>query len=197
MTVLSVSYLHQLWDGPYCRTQDQGGAVGYRSNSSHHTYTQTFTFSYFVNLHISTPWSLNPPIPTPKPTNLHPVDVDPTGSLLCSEGLLSVRVYSHQENLLVHLLWSGLNATLIFCCYFCAICFHTALFASEQETVNKTICVLEVIHSLVHPFNHTRVSLEAERDHLFSWVLVRLFGPYPSVIAVFTPAQKICTKGGN
>ncbi len=29
-----------------------------------------------------------------------------------------------------------------------------------------------------------------------SW-LVRLFGPHPSVIAVFTPAQTICTKRGN
>ncbi len=42
-------------------------------------------------LPVSTPWSLNPPISTPKPTNLHPLDVDPTpppGSLFCSEGLL-------------------------------------------------------------------------------------------------------------
>ncbi len=42
---------------------------------------------------------------------------------------------------------------------------------------------LKVIHSLVHPFNCT--------------VSVRLFGPHPSAIAVFTPAQKIHTKGGN
>ncbi len=80
---------------------------------------------------------------------------------------------------------------------FGAVCFHTALFASEPETVIKTTCVLEVIHSLVHPINCTRVRLEADRDHLFSWVLVRLFDPHPSAIAVFTPAQKIHTKGEN
>ncbi len=45
----------------------------------------------YLNLPVSTPWSLNPPIPTPKPTHLHPLDVDPApppGSLFCSEGLL-------------------------------------------------------------------------------------------------------------
>ncbi len=57
------------------------GAVGSRSNCSHLTYTKP----------VSAPWSLNAPIPTPKPTHLHPLDVDPTappGSLFCSEGLL-------------------------------------------------------------------------------------------------------------
>ncbi len=76
---------------------------------------------------------------------------------------------------------------------FGAVCFHTVLFAS----VNKTTRVLKVIHSLVHPFNCTRVRLEPDRDHLFSWVSVRLFGPHQSAIAVFAPAQKIRTKGGN
>ncbi len=60
---------------------------------------------------------------------------------------------------------------------------------------NKTTRTLKVIHSLVHPFNRTRACLESDRDHLFSWVSVRLFGAHPSVIAVFTPAQKIHTKG--
>ncbi len=73
--------------------------------------------------------------------------------------------------------------------------FHTALFASEPEIVNKTTRVLKVIHSLVHPFSRTRVCLEADRDHLFSWVQV--FGQHPNAIAVFTPALKIRTKGGN
>ncbi len=45
--------------------------------------------------------------------------------------------------------------------------------------------------------NRTRVRLEPNRDHLFSWVSVRLFGAHQSAIAVFTPAQKIRTKGGN
>ncbi len=80
---------------------------------------------------------------------------------------------------------------------FGVVCFHTALFASEPETVNKTTRVLRVIHSLVHPFNRTRVNLEDDRDHLFSWVSVRLFGVRLSAIAVFTPAQKVRTKGGN
>ncbi len=70
---------------------------------------------------------------------------------------------------------------------FGAVHFHTALFAREPETVNKTTRVLKVIHSLVHPFNHTRVRLEADLDPLFSWVSVRLFGAHPSAITVFTP----------
>ncbi len=81
--------------------------------------------------------------------------------------------------------------------WFGAVRFHTALFASEPETVNKTTRVLKVIHSLVYPFNRTRVSLEADRDHLFSWVSVQLFGPHSSTIAVFIPAQKIRIKRGN
>ncbi len=55
----------------------------------------------------------------------------------------------------------------------------------------------KVIHSLVHPFTHTRVRLAADRDHLFSWVSEQLFVVHPSAIAVFTPAQKIRTKGGS
>ncbi len=43
----------------------------------------------------------------------------------------------------------------------------------------------------------SRSGLEADRDHLFSWVSVRLFGSHPSEIAVFTPAQMIRTKRGN
>ncbi len=45
---------------------------------------------------------------------------------------VDLRVYSHQESLLVHLLWSGPNTILIF--FFGAVRFHTALFASEPET---------------------------------------------------------------
>ncbi len=70
---------------------------------------------------------------------------------------LSLRVYSHQESLLVHLLWSKYNVDFFFVG---AVRFHTALFASNPETVNKTTRVLKVIHSLVHPFNCTRVRLE-------------------------------------
>ncbi len=99
----------------------------------------------------------------------------------------SLRVYSRQESLLVHLLWPGPNTMLIF--LFGAFRFHTALFASEPETVNKTTRVLKVIHSLVHPFNRLRVHLEADS--------VRLFGVHPIAIAVFTPAQNIHTKGGK
>ncbi len=73
--------------------------------------------------------------------------------------------------------------------------FHPALFASEPETVNKISRVLKVLHSLVYSFNHTRTNLEADRDHLFSWVSVQLFGPHLTAIAVFTPAQKIRTNG--
>ncbi len=76
--------------------------------------------------------------------------------------------------------------------WFGAVRFHTALFTSEPET-KKNTRELKVIQSLVYPFNHTRVRLEADWDHLFSWVSVRLF----SVTAVFTPAQKIRTKGVN
>ncbi len=61
----------------------------------------------------------------------------------------------------VHLLWSGPNTMLIFF-LLGAVRFHTALFASEPEIVNKTTHVLNVIHSLVHPFNRTRVRLEVQ-----------------------------------
>ncbi len=52
-----------------------------------------------LNLLIITPWSLNPPIPTSKPTNLHPLNVDPTpppGSLFCSEGLSKGLLHRNQ-----------------------------------------------------------------------------------------------------
>ncbi len=78
------------WEGPHCRTQDPKGAVGSRSNSSH---------LIDRNLLIITPWSLNPPIPTSKPTNLHPLNVDPTpppGSLFCSEGLSKGLLHRNQ-----------------------------------------------------------------------------------------------------
>ncbi len=39
------------------------------------------------------------------------------------------------------------------------------------------------------------VHLEADRDHLFSWILLWLYGLNLSTIAIFTPAQKICSKG--
>ncbi len=45
---------------------------------------------------------------------------------------------------------------------FGAVRSHTALFASEPEIVNKTTRVHKVIHSLVRPFNHTRVCLEVD-----------------------------------
>ncbi len=84
--------------------------------------------------------------------------------------------------------WSVINHVRVYSHH---IPFHTALIASEPEIVNKTTRVLKVIHSLVHPLNRTRVGLEADRDHLFGCVSVPLFGPHLSVIAVFTPAQKI------
>ncbi len=64
-------------------------------------------------------------------------------------------MYSHQESPLVHLLWYKIQ------CWFFSVLvrFHTALFASEPEIVNTTTRVLKVIHSLVHPFNCTRVHL--------------------------------------
>ncbi len=95
------------------------------------------------------------------------------------------------------LVWTKYNVDFFFWVWCGVVRLHTVLFVSEPETVNKTTCVFKVIHTLVHPFNHTRVSLEAGRDHLFSWVWVRLFGPHLSAIAVFTPAEKIRSKGEN
>ncbi len=114
--------------------------------------------------------------------------------------LLFLMVYSHQESPLVHLrssspldhfvqIWTKYNVDLFFC--FLVWFTFTLLFLQ----VNRTTRVLKVIHSLVHPFSRTRVCLEADRDHLFSWVQV--FGQHPNAIAVFTPALKIRTKGGN
>ncbi len=92
--------------------------------------------------------------------------------------LCCYRVYSHQESPLFHLLLSGPNTMLSF---FGAVGFHTALFGSEPETkLNHMWC----LKSSIHWFIHSTVL-----------VSVRLFGPHPS--GVFTPAQKIHTKGGN
>ncbi len=80
---------------------------------------------------------------------------------------------------------------------FGAVRFHSALFASEPEIVNKTTRVLRssihwFIHSTVLEFvwNRTETTSSAGSQ-------VWLFGPHLSAIAVFTPAQKIHTKGGN
>ncbi len=82
--------------------------------------------------------------------------------------------------------------------YFCLVRFaFTPPFLQVNQKLSKTPRVLNVIHSFVHPFNRTRVHLDADRDHLFSRVSVQLFGAHPSAIAVFTPAQKIRTKWGN
>jgi len=51
-----------------------------------------------------------------------------------------LRVYSHQESLLVHLVWSGPNTMLIFLGD--VFRFHTTLFASKSDILNKTTCVL-------------------------------------------------------
>ncbi len=64
----------------------------------------------YLNLHVSTPWSLNRPISTPKPTKLHPLDVDPApppGSLFCSEGLLTI----HTDTTLVLTCMEAVSST--------------------------------------------------------------------------------------
>ncbi len=56
----------------------------------------------------------------------------------------------HQESLLVHLLWSGPNTMLLLLLlFFGAVCFHTALFASEPET--------RVLRSSIHCFVHSTI----------------------------------------
>ncbi len=67
--------------------------------------------------------------------------------------LQTLRVYSHQESPQVHLLWSGPN-TFFFVCLFDAVHFHTALFASEPEIVNKTT---HVLRSSIHWFIYSTV----------------------------------------
>ncbi len=88
--------------------------------------------------------------------------------------------------------------------WFVVVRLHTVLFVSEPETVNKTTCVFKVTHTLVHPFNRTRVSnctpvrtKQPYRDPAEEVVSVWLFGPHRSTIAVFKPAQKIRSKGEN
>ncbi len=103
---------------------------------------------------------------------------------------VKLKVYSHQESLLVHLLWSRPNTMLIFFCLV-RFAFTPSLYISEPETENKTTRVINIVNSLVHPFKRTIISLE-----FFSWVSVQLFGAHPSAIAVFTPAQKIRSKRG-
>ncbi len=75
--------------------------------------------------------------------------------------------------------------------------FHTALFASEPEIVNKTTRVLRssihwFIHSTVPEFVWSRTETTSSAGSRYC-CLVRI----PSAIAVFTPAQKIRTKVGN
>ncbi len=55
--------------------------------------------------------------------------------------LCLLRVYSHQESPIVHLLWSGPNRMFLFF-LFGTVRFHTARFSSEPEIVNKTTRVL-------------------------------------------------------
>ncbi len=93
-----------------------------------------------------------------------------------------LRVYSHQESPLVHLLWSGPNTMLIFFVW-CSSLSHCSFCKWTRNCKQNHTCA-KVFHSLGHPFNHTRVHLEVDRDHLFSWVLVRLFGAHQSAIGL-------------
>ncbi len=106
--------------------------------------------------------------------------------LVKNSTFVSIRNLYWKKILIVKNFWSVINHVRVYSHH---IPFHTALIASEPEIVNKTTRVLKVIHSLVHPLNRTWVGLDADRD--FGCVPVPLFGPHLSVIAVFTPAQKI------
>ncbi len=120
--------------------------------------------------------------------NTFPGNVFPASDAL--KPILSVRVYSHQESPLVHLLWSGPNTMLIFLVW-CSSLSHCP-FCKWTRNCKQNHSVLR---SSIHWFIHSPEMLEAARDHLSSWVSVRMFGPHLST--VFSPAQKICTKGGN
>ncbi len=61
--------------------------------------------SPYISLHlpVSTPWSLNPPISTPKPTHLHPLDVGPTpppGSCVLQSGATAYLYFKFLNNVL-------------------------------------------------------------------------------------------------
>ncbi len=101
-----------------------------------------------------------------------------------------LRVYSHQESLLVKLLWSGPNTmfTKLQNNFVVFVCFHTALFASEPETVNGTTCVLKVIHStipeLVWKWTETSSSAGSLYGCLVSnWVRL-LYSHLPKIFAL-------------
>lgn len=49
----------------------------------------------------------------------------------------------------------------------------------------------------VSSYSHLKQTIPEFVWILFSWVSVRLFGPQPSAIAVFTLAKKVCNKEGN
>ncbi len=66
--------------------------------------------------------------------------------------------------------------------------FHTALFASEPETKQKHIPFIGSSIHLYYSLFRSR-----PRPHLYNWDSVS----HPSAIVVFTPAQKIRTKGGS
>ncbi len=80
-----------------------------------------------------------------------------------------------------------------------------AFLSKEASNATRELCVSErafcnwvgsrPVH--IHTLNGPYQSSFGTEPELFSWVSVRLFGAHQSAIAVFTPAQKIRTKGGN
>ncbi len=70
--------------------------------------------------------------------------------------------------------------------------FHTALFASEPEIVNKTTRVLRSSIQL-----YQSLFGAGPRPPLQLGPGIVVWSAFPSAIAVFTPAQKIRTKVGN
>ncbi len=108
-------------------------------------------------------------------------------SCFCIIFLLKFVYFLFQNNVRyssLTLVWTKYNVDV-----FCLVWFAFRLLFLQPEIVNKTTHVLKVIHSFVHSFNRTRVCLEADRDHLFSWVWMSLFGLPPSAIVEFTSAQ--------
>ncbi len=98
-----------------------------------------------------------------------------TFPFLYSKGVITPGKYARFVCLFVVVVWCSSLSNCPFCKW-------------TRNCKQNHMCA-KVIHPLVHPFNRTRVCLEPDRDHLFSWVSVRLFGPHPSVMYSHLPKR--------
>ncbi len=70
----------------------------------------------------------------------------------CAPNNRTLRVYSHQESPLVHLLWSGPNTMLMFCIVWCGLLSHCPFCKWTRNGTKKTKKNTHVLRSSIHWF---------------------------------------------